>query len=120
MELAGNATVADAFITSLSSLSSIVVVVLFVWFRYKILREKSTRLFRVLQRFASTRRERERRAFIKESVCRVTSASYVRVFLCYVLCSSSFFLITRIYILKKVCKKYAEGMQCKSLTLPYS
>ena len=25
-----------------------------------------------------------------------------------------------IYILKKVCKKYAEGMQCKSLTLPYS
>ena len=33
----------------------------------------------------------------------------MRVFLCYVLCSSSFFLITRIYILKKVCKKYAEG-----------
>ena len=99
VELAGNATVADAFITSLSSLSSIVVVVLFVWFRYKILREKSTRSFRVLGRFASTRRERERRAFIKESVCRVTSASYVRVFLCYVLCSSSFFLITRIYIL---------------------
>ena len=25
-----------------------------------------------------------------------------------------------IYILKKVCRKYAEGMQCKSLTLPYS
>ena len=46
VELAGNATVADAFNAtscSLSSLSSIVVVVLFVWFRYKILREKSTR-----------------------------------------------------------------------------
>ena len=25
-----------------------------------------------------------------------------------------------IYILKKVCRKYAEGMQSKSLTLPYS
>ena len=48
VELAGNATVADAFITSLSSLSSIVIIILFMWFRYKILREKSIRLFRVL------------------------------------------------------------------------
>ena len=95
VELAGNATVADAFITSLSSLSSIVVVVLFVWFRYKILREKSTRSFRVLGRFASTRRERERRAFIKESVCRVTSASYVRVL--FVISSSSFSSLVYIY-----------------------
>lgn len=51
VELAGNATVADAFITSLSSLSSIVIIILFMWFRYKILREKSTRLFRVLLGF---------------------------------------------------------------------
>ena len=28
--------------------------------------------------------------------------------------------VERVYILKKVCRKYAEGMQCKSLTLPYS
>ena len=26
----------------------------------------------------------------------------------------------KIYILNEVCRKYAEGMQCKSLTLPYS
>ena len=26
----------------------------------------------------------------------------------------------KIFILNKVCRKYAEGMQCKSLTLPYS
>ena len=32
----------------------------------------------------------------------------------------NFKTIWKIYILNKVCKKYAEGMQCKSLTLPYS
>ena len=30
------------------------------------------------------------------------------------------YCVSTIYILKKVCRKYAEGMQSKSLTLPYS